>query len=156
MLLIGSMGQMSIHENVFYIAAACSIGAEIRISLKETAHLGDNPASGMVCLSSTQRRTPMRHRYYPCLTLLVGLVLLVGSGTPCAAQEPLQVITTPQLKQWLASNQKPLLVYSLSRVEFYEQRIPGSVCIPAEEMQNSHDLPPKFDQPMVFYCLGPG
>jgi hypothetical protein len=98
----------------------------------------------------------MRRRYYPCLTLLVGLVLLMGSGSPRAAQEPFQLITTPQLKQWLASNQKPLLVYSLSLVEFYEQRIPGSVCIPAEEMQNSRELPQKLDQPMVFYCLGPG
>jgi rhodanese-related sulfurtransferase len=88
--------------------------------------------------------------------LLVGLVALMGNGSPCTAQEPYQVITTPQLKQWLTSNQKPLLVYSLSLVEFYEQRIPGSVCIPAEEMQNSRTLPPNLDQPMVFYCLGPG
>ena len=98
----------------------------------------------------------MRRRCFACLTMLIGLVLLMGSGSPCAAQEPIQVITTPQLKQWLASDQKPLLVYTLSQVEFYEQRIPGSVCIPAEEMHNSRELPQKLDYPMVFYCLGPG
>ena len=98
----------------------------------------------------------MRHRIYLVPAVFLSLVLLVGIAVPCQAQEPFQVITTPQLKQWLASSQKPLLVYTLSQVEFYEQRIPGSVCIPTEEMQNSRGLPPKLDTPLVFYCLGPG
>jgi rhodanese-related sulfurtransferase len=88
--------------------------------------------------------------------MLLGLMLLVGGELPCQAQEQLQVITTPELKQWLASSQKPFLVYTLSEVEFYEERIPGSVCIPTEEMQTSRELPRQMDAPLVFYCLGPG
>ena len=98
----------------------------------------------------------MRFRVYRILAILLGLALFAGIGAPCHAQEPFQVITTPQLKQWLASSQKPVLVYTLSQVEFYEQRIPGSVCIPTEEMQNSREMPTKRDTPLVFYCLGPG
>ena len=92
-----------------------------------------------------------------CATAMaVGLILLAGGGIASLTAGEVQIITTPQLKQWLASAQKPLLVYTLSQVEFYEQRIPGSVCIPTEEIQRSGALPEKKDTPMVFYCLGPG
>jgi len=89
-------------------------------------------------------------------TLFAGLALFVGSALPCMAAGDVQVISTQQLKKWLESSQKPVLVYTLSQVEFYEQRIPGSVCIPTEEMQNARELPQERDTPMVFYCHGPG
>jgi hypothetical protein len=98
----------------------------------------------------------MKFRMVYMTILLVGLALLISGAVTGLAAEELQVITTPQLKQWLASGQKPFLVYTLSQVEFYEERIPGSVCIPTEQMQTSRELPQKMDTPMVFYCLGPG
>jgi hypothetical protein len=88
--------------------------------------------------------------------LLAGLVMLVVGALPCQAAEDIQIISTAQLKKWLESGTKPLLVYTLSQVEFYEQRIPGSVCIPTEEMRSSRELPQKRDTPVVFYCHGPG
>jgi rhodanese-related sulfurtransferase len=89
------------------------------------------------------------------IVFIVGLALLVGGSLPCPAAD-IQIITTPELKKWLDADQKPFLVYSLSRVEFYEERIPGSVCIPTEQMKASRELPRKMDTPIVFYCLGPG
>jgi rhodanese-related sulfurtransferase len=86
---------------------------------------------------------------------LVGLALLVGGSLPCLAAD-IQIITTPELKKWLDADQKPFLVYTLSPVEFYEERIPGSVCIPTEQMKTSRALPPEMDAPIVFYCQGPG
>lgn len=86
---------------------------------------------------------------------LVVLALLIGGSLPCRAAD-IQIISTPELKKWLDADQKPFLVYTLSQVEFYEERIPGSVCIPTEQMKSSRKLPPQMDTPMVFYCLGPG
>ena len=88
--------------------------------------------------------------------LAAALIMALSASPPSLAAEEFQVITTPQLKQWLASPQKPFLVYTLSQVEFHERRIPGSVCIPTEEMQRTDALPEKRDTPLVFYCLGPG
>ncbi len=89
-------------------------------------------------------------------TLLIGLTLLPGGGTNILAAEGFEVITTPELKEWLQADQKPFLAYTLSQVEFFEQRIPGSVCIPTEEMQNTRALPQDLNRPVVFYCKGPG
>jgi rhodanese-related sulfurtransferase len=86
---------------------------------------------------------------------LLGLALLIGGSLPCLAGD-IQIITTPELKKWLAASQKPFLVYTLSPVEFYEERIPGSVCIPTEQMKTSRELPTNMDTPTVFYCAGPG
>jgi len=86
---------------------------------------------------------------------LVGLILLAGGSLSCLAAD-IQIITTPELKKWLEADQKPFLVYTLSQVEFYEERMPGSVCIPTEQMKTSRELPPSMDTPIVFYCKGPG
>ena len=60
---------------------------------------------------------------------------------PCQAAESYRISTTPELQKWLAANQKPFIRYPSSQVEFYEQRIPGSVCIPTEEMSSTEILP---------------
>ena len=85
----------------------------------------------------------------------IGLALLIGGTVPCLAAD-VQMITTPELKKWLDSEQKPALVYTLSQVEFFEERIPGSVCIPTEQMKTTQALPKSMDTPIVFYCKGPG
>lgn len=97
----------------------------------------------------------MQRSLISTITFLVGLVLLIGGSLPCRAAD-IQTITTPELKKWLDTDQKPFLVYTLSPVEFYEERIPGSVCIPTEQMQSSRELPKNTDAPLVFYCKGPG
>jgi hypothetical protein len=98
----------------------------------------------------------MKRRTFATVTLAVGLVMAISGAWTSLAAEEFQIITTPRLKQWLAASQKPLLVFTLSQVEFYEERIPGSVCIPTEEMQRTAALPETKDTPIVFYCKGPG
>ncbi len=86
------------------------------------------------------------------------LILLYGvmAGNPALAADGYKLIGTKELKTWLQSTAPPTLIYSLSQVEFEEQRIPGSICIPMELMAESTDLPKSRDQPIVFYCKGPG
>ena len=86
------------------------------------------------------------------------LILLLSStaGGVALAADGYKLIGTEELKTWMKSSAPPTLIYSLGFVEFEEQRIPGSVCIPMELMAESTDLPRSKDQPLVFYCKGPG
>jgi len=89
--------------------------------------------------------------------LLIGVLVLPGCFvTAAGAQEDFKIISTGDLERWLESPQKPLLVFSLSEVEFLEERIPSSICIPMELMDQSSQLPAGLDDPVVFYCKGPG
>jgi rhodanese-related sulfurtransferase len=56
----------------------------------------------------------------------------------------------------LTSEPKPLLVFSLSNIEYGLSHIPGSVCIPFEIQKDSPDMPEDLKTPIVFYCKGPG
>jgi len=96
-----------------------------------------------------------RNRIFSTI-FLVSLALLIGGNLPCLAASDFQTITTPELKTWLKADQKPVLVYTLSQVEFFEERIPGSVCIPTEQIKTSPALPKNMNTPIVFYCKGPG
>lgn len=99
----------------------------------------------------------MNLRFTKGIVVAATLVLLGGSaGMPAWAVEGYNLISTEELKTWLKSTAPPTLIYSLSQVEFEEQRIPGSICIPMELMAESKDLPASKDQPLVFYCKGPG
>ena len=91
----------------------------------------------------------------PVLTVALGL-LCAAAHSPAWAADGYKLIGTDELRTWLKSTAPPALIYSLSYVEFEEQRIPGSICIPMELMAASTDLPKAKDQPMVFYCKGPG
>ena len=80
--------------------------------------------------------------------MMIGLcaVLLMGAlAIPAAADDGYKIISTPDLIEWLASE-----------VEYNEERISGSVCIPAEIMKDSDRMPRDRDTPIVFYCHGPG
>ena len=98
----------------------------------------------------------MQSRFIRCLFVASVLVLLGGADITARADEDYRTIGTDELKNWLQSAAPPTLIYSLSYVEFEEQRIPGSICIPVELMAQSTDLPTSKDQPLVFYCKGPG
>lgn len=63
-----------------------------------------------------------------------------------------QIIDARELRERLASDDRPVLVNALAREAFEEQRIPGSISIPASEaMRLVPDLLAK-DQPIVVYC----
>ncbi len=90
--------------------------------------------------------------------IAAGLSVLISAlfAGPAQAADGYKKISTADLKKWLDSAAPPTLIYSLSQVEFEEQRIPGSICIPMELMATSRELPSGKDQPLVFYCKGPG
>ena len=90
--------------------------------------------------------------------LAIALVLLLSGplGGWARAADGCKLIGTEELKTWMKSSAPPALIYSLSFVEFEEQRIPGSICIPMELMDERTDLPRSKAQPLVFYCKGPG
>lgn len=61
-------------------------------------------------------------------------------------------VTTEQVKILLEKKKDVLLVYPLSKIEYNDQHIAGSVNIPLEQLEKK--LPANRDQPLVFYCLG--
>lgn len=89
--------------------------------------------------------------------IIVALLLFGGTFVNHSwADDGFRTIDTLELKNWMNSAVKPTLIYSLSQVEYEEQRIPGSICIPAERMQEASNLPQDRGQALVFYCKGPG
>lgn len=63
-----------------------------------------------------------------------------------------QTIDARELRERLTSDDRPVLVNALAREAFEEQRIPGSISVPASEaMRLVPDLLAK-DQPIVVYC----
>ena len=91
--------------------------------------------------------------------LIIGLCaafLFGGCAIQAAADDGYKIISTPDLIDWLASADKPVLVFALSRVEYNEERISGSVCIPMELMKESDRMPRDRGTSIVFYCHGPG
>ena len=69
--------------------------------------------------------------------------------------EGYKVISTKDLKKRMESENKPLLVFALSPLEFSHQHIAGSTCIPLELMKNYYEMPENLGSPIVFYCYGP-
>jgi rhodanese-related sulfurtransferase len=61
-------------------------------------------------------------------------------------------IDARELRERLASDDRPVLVNALAREAFEEQRIPGSISIPASDaVRVAPDLLAR-DQPIVVYC----
>jgi hypothetical protein len=89
--------------------------------------------------------------------LCAALLMAVGGHPmPATADDGYKIISSSELIDWLASNDKPVLVFALSRVEYNEERISGSICIPVELMKGSDLMPRDRGTPIVFYCHGPG
>ena len=91
------------------------------------------------------------------IAVAASLLVLVGPAAGSVlAGDGYRIIKTDELKKKLKSAAPPTLVFSLSHMEYDEQRIPGSICIPMEMMTTSADMPADKAQPLVFYCKGPG
>lgn len=87
------------------------------------------------------------------LTRTVALVatLILALCTP-AFTTTYQEIDTKLLKAMLDNNKHVLLVFPLSRIEYNDLHIAGSVNIPLDALKNK--LPADRSRPLVFYCLG--
>jgi len=86
------------------------------------------------------------------LISIIVTLLLAFSAPALAAQY--QEIDTPLLKAMLDKDKekKILLVFPLSRIEYNDRHITGSVNIPLADLKKK--LPSDHDRPLVFYCLG--
>ena len=88
----------------------------------------------------------------------IGLMTLAGVlilFTAAHAGESFQTVSTPTLHKWMNASPKPVLVYSLNPIEFNEQHIAGSICIPVELMEGNPSMPKDKKGRIVFYCHGP-
>lgn len=86
-------------------------------------------------------------------TIILVTALLLALCTPVLAASYLE-IDTPLLKAMLDRDKDKniLLVYPLSRIEFNDLHITGSVNIPLDELEKK--LPADRNRTLVFYCLG--
>jgi len=94
----------------------------------------------------------MQKSYLTICSAVIVLFLLIS---PVLGSEGYKEINTIELKKWMDAEDKPILVNSLSPIEFGESYIPGSISIPMELMQVSQLIPEDLNVPVVFYCYGP-
>ena len=89
--------------------------------------------------------------------ITVGVVLLLSAGDGiCTESDGWKLIDTHQVKKMMAAQEKPLLAFTLSPIEFAIEHIPGSTCIPFELIGNYYEMPENTGDPIIFYCHGPG
>lgn len=91
----------------------------------------------------------MKKRIFLWPGLLIIVLLLAFTHSICAADYP--DISTPELKNKLDSKEKFLLVNALSDIEFRVEHIPGSINIPAGEINTTDKLPQDKETLIVFY-----
>ena len=84
------------------------------------------------------------------ITMLITALLFTFCAPLFAAQY--QEVDTLLLKAMLDKDKNILLVYPLSKIEYNDLHIAGSVFIPLDELKKK--LPADHARPLVFYCLG--
>ena len=86
---------------------------------------------------------------------MVILTLLFVCANIVSGEAGYKEINTLELKKWLESDSTPVIINSLSPIEFGEGYIPGSISIPMELMEVSEAMPEDFKAPIVTYSYGP-
>lgn len=67
------------------------------------------------------------------------------------------VVTAEEVRGWMESGKKYLLIDARSRDEYREAHIPGALNIQPESMRQSKGrLPKDRSTPIIFYCRGIG
>ena len=85
------------------------------------------------------------------LIRMIPLVLLTLVVTGARAQEDVPEVKTDELKQWMDAGDV-LVINPLSRIEFNDLHIAGSVSIPLSKLKA--ELPSDKGKRLAFYCLG--
>ena len=80
--------------------------------------------------------------------LIIGLLLVF---TPSIRAADFPEISTAELKSKLDSQEKFLLVNTLSDIEFRVEHIPGSINIPVGQVKTTDKLPQDKETLIVFY-----
>ncbi len=73
----------------------------------------------------------MKKLYQVIGSAIIILFVLISAAS---GDEGYKEINTLELKKWMDADDRPVLVNSLSPIEFGESYIPGSICIPMEIM----------------------
>jgi rhodanese-related sulfurtransferase len=95
----------------------------------------------------------LMRKLYLMQYVAISALLLLASAV--SGNEGYKEINTVELKKWMDAEDRPILINSLSPVEFGESHIAGSICIPIELMKVSQLMPLDRKGPMVYYCYGP-
>ena len=67
------------------------------------------------------------------------------------------VIDLAQVREWMTSGKKAVLIDVRSPQEYREGHIPGAISIPAERIAVEQEKLPKDRKvPLIFYCRGMG
>ncbi len=83
--------------------------------------------------------------------LFVLMIVVLTAATAAAKSGGYKDIDAVELKALMDSGD-PLVIFPLSRIEFNDLHITGSINAPLHDMAAS--LPPEKSRPLVFYCLG--
>ena len=84
------------------------------------------------------------------LLVLAGLCAAL-LALPALAADPWTEVDAAEVKRMLDEDDATV-IFPLSRIEFNNEHIPGSVNIPMQKIRS--DLPGDKDRKLVFYCLG--
>lgn len=89
---------------------------------------------------------------------LTGLLWALLTVLSVAAEEvdlaEVTIISAPEVKDLLEHHPDALLINNLSRIEFQQQHIPGSINIPAPEVATTSLLRTDDPRIKIFYCMG--
>jgi rhodanese-related sulfurtransferase len=97
----------------------------------------------------------MKMSKYVVFLIFLALLFLCTNRITAEGREGINVITTADLKSMLDSKNTPTLVYCMSPIEWANEHIPKSECIPTEIMWYSSKMPEDLNTPLIFYCKGP-
>lgn len=86
------------------------------------------------------------------IRMIVHVVALLLTLSIPAFAASYQEIDSKLLKAMMDKDKQVLVVFPLSKIEFNDLHIAGSVHIPLAELKQK--LPPDLGRPLVFYCLG--
>ncbi len=86
--------------------------------------------------------------------LFIIMLLALRVGAADTDELPVPVLSAPEVRAQLARDPGTLLINTLSRIEFEQQRIPGSINIPAPEVATTPLLDPADASVKIFYCMG--
>ena len=66
--------------------------------------------------------------------------------------ETLTRITATELKQAMATDRPPIVINTLGPDAYRSKRIPGSINVPADDIERVKDAVPDMDEAIVVYC----
>ena len=84
----------------------------------------------------------------------IALVVSACIVADLSAAETFPEIKAEQLKERLDAGETLMMLNPLSKIEFDDKHIPGSVNIPLQNILVADNLPANKEQLIVTYCLG--